>query len=383
MDNNYIYTLLMSLIRHQMTGTRPTDVQTNALDRDVIEKLYNISHRLDFSHVAYNSLKNLGVVLSEELEKKYKKDHKLASYRATMILYDQAKTVSLLKDEKIDFVLLKGAVIRELYPKNVIRTSCDIDILIHEEDMESAAELLRRSGYKIVAYNFHDIAFVTDSDTKVELHFNICENDERLDIVLKDAWNYVVKGDNGNLVFTNEFFLFHQFAHMEHHFIHGGCGIKPFIDLYVVENSIGLNFENIKALLDRAKLYDFAREMTALSKAIFDGEFSEFQIKLLSYIFDGGAYGRIDNKVALGKIASGGTFGYLLKRFFLPYKDMKDCYPILEKLPFLLTIFWVVRIFHRFFSKDRRRFVAELANSASNSKEKLDDMREIQKRLGL
>lgn len=46
------------------------------------------------------------------------------------------------EEEQIPFVLLKGATIRNLYPEPWLRTASDIDILVHEYDIDRACALL-------------------------------------------------------------------------------------------------------------------------------------------------------------------------------------------------------------------------------------------------
>ncbi len=384
MTKNDFYKAFMALVRFCITGKAPNENVAALIDGRFCD-LYDVSKELDFAHIVYSSLKKMNISIDEETEKKFKKAQKLAMYRATMIEYEQQSVASVLNGEGIPFVLLKGAVIRDLYPQNAIRTSCDIDVLVENESLVRSKELLEGLGYKIVQENSHDIPYVSPAGVKVELHFAITEEGlNKANELLKDAWSYTEKDEKGNVIFTKEFFLFHHFAHMAFHFKNGGCGLKPLVDLYVIETQMGVRAEDITDLLERADLCRFADQMTKLSRTVFgDMELTDFHYTLLSYIIRGGTYGRIDNKVALGKTKSKGTLKYILKRFFLPYNEMKHCYPILERLFFLLPIFWIVRVFHRLLSKDRNRFVTELNQSVNVTKEKLEDVREIQERMGL
>ena len=54
------------------------------------------------------------------------------------------KTVRRALDgANIPYVLLKGAVIQHLYPEAWMRTSSDIDVLVHEEDLDAAVKAIR------------------------------------------------------------------------------------------------------------------------------------------------------------------------------------------------------------------------------------------------
>lgn len=56
------------------------------------------------------------------------------------------RTCDLLEKAQIDYMPLKGAVIRSLYPEPWLRTSGDIDILV--KDADRAAKLLEKHRYQ-------------------------------------------------------------------------------------------------------------------------------------------------------------------------------------------------------------------------------------------
>ncbi len=54
-----------------------------------------------------------------------------------------------------------------------------------------------------------------------------------MDTILETVWEHASPVKEGEYCYrmTEEFFLFHQITHATYHFISGGCGIRPFIDL--------------------------------------------------------------------------------------------------------------------------------------------------------
>ena len=72
------------------------------------------------------------------------------------------------------------------------------------------------------------------------------------------------------------------------------------------------------------------------------------------------------------KKGSGSRFQYYLKRIFLPYEDMKYTYPVLQKWPVLLPVFWVVRWFKMLDPKKRAaaRREIELERKTGEAEEK-------------
>lgn len=63
-------------------------------------------------------------------------------YRYKTINCELEQIGKTLEKANIPFILLKGSVIRKYYPESWMRTSCDIDILVNELDLNSAIRLL-------------------------------------------------------------------------------------------------------------------------------------------------------------------------------------------------------------------------------------------------
>jgi hypothetical protein len=94
-------------------------------------------------------------------------------------------------------------------------------------------------------------------------------------------------------------------------------------------------------------------------------------------------YGNEENKAAVKKARTNSTVKYALGRIFLPYRTMKVRYPILKKLPILLPFCWIGRFFSILFTKKGRRVARELETRGNVTAQKVLEMKEMQKRLGL
>ena len=65
------------------------------------------------------------------------------------------KITSALDDAEIPYVPLKGAVLQYLYPDPNMRTSGDIDILTHEEDLDRAVHAIEENaGFTYCIFRF-------------------------------------------------------------------------------------------------------------------------------------------------------------------------------------------------------------------------------------
>lgn len=63
--------------------------------------------------------------------------------------YYLSEITERLNAEKISFRLLKGSLTADCYPAKALRPSCDIDILIRQEDIETALNLFRNDGWRL------------------------------------------------------------------------------------------------------------------------------------------------------------------------------------------------------------------------------------------
>ena len=101
----------------------------------------------------------------------------LAVYRYEKINYELGRLRKVLNEAKIPFIPLKGSVLRRYYPEPWMRTSCDIDVLVHEEAVDQAAQIIvDKLGYAYEKKQYHDISLMSDGGVHLELHHTIKEN---------------------------------------------------------------------------------------------------------------------------------------------------------------------------------------------------------------
>ncbi len=363
-----------------LCGTPLSDDKKQQLNNKTVGELYSLANQQDLSHIVAAVVRNGGVDVSEELKMLGKRLERQAVYRLEMINHVLAETGSIFSSADIDYIPLKGSVIREYYKEPYLRTSGDIDILIRENDTDSAVGLLTKNGYKLIKKNYHDILFHAPNGVHIELHYSICENVKKTDKILQNAWSYVQKTDGG-YKFTDEFFLFYLYAHAHYHFLQGGCGVRTLMDIAVLKN-VEIDIKTAEKLLCRAGIYKFAYELEKLTDTVFSSApRDKFYDILLGYIMEGGTHGSTGNKAAVKKRESKSNLKYILSRIFMPYSQMKIRYPALEKAPFLLPAFWVVRLFGILFKGDTKRIMSETKIASDLSDTQIDEVNEICQRL--
>lgn len=265
--------------------------------------------------------------------------------RVMLIDYTAHMVMKLFDESKISYIPLKGTIIRSMYPKFWMRTSCDVDILVHEEDLDRAVDTLLAAGWRVASKkNFHDISLFSPNNIHLELHYNIKENINSMDLLLEKVWEFSALDSGYCYKESPEFFLFHHIAHMAYHFQGGGCGIRPFIDLWVLEHKLHIDEVKYKALIKEAKLEKFEKQAFRLEHYWFEnGESDELIENMERYIVLGGVYGSPKQSMIIKQEKFRGRIGYFIHRIIMPYESMIILYPILKKHKWLLPFMEIHR----------------------------------------
>ncbi len=377
-------TALFATLRSAMTGKEMIAEERTLCTKETLAPLFSLAQKHDLAHLVAEGLEKNGLLDKESKEgKAFLQARVKAVYRHEQLYYEYCEICETLRKEGISFIPLKGAVLRAYYPQPWMRTSCDIDILIQEENLERAIAAIKENGYVFKGRDYHDVSLFSPAGIHLELHFSLLEGQENIDRVLAKVWSFVKEKEGLEREFTKEYFLFYAFAHASYHFLFGGCGLRTLIDIWVIKKKMDGAYTEAKALLEEAEIYTFAKELDALCAYCFlGGEETELTQSMLEYIVNGGTYGTLENRVAIQGASQSG-FGYLWKRFFPPYRMMKEYYKILKKVPILLPFCWVARWVRTIFRGNGKRAMNEIKTANQVAKEKNLDLQSLSNRLGL
>ncbi len=378
--------LTIQLIRYEISGV-PVDTElTESVNDDVIASVYHIASEQELSYVIANALNKLGL-LSGDAKDAFFSEQLVTVYRLQMLKHELESISQVFEEAEIPFIPLKGSVIRDYYPKPEMRMSCDTDVLIHPDDLERAGELLcSKLNYKFEHRGSHDIAYESQSGAELELHFRLFENDGIEKDILDRVWDYAVPCDGYRYRFElkPEFFVFYHIFHMAKHIRNGGCGLRPFLDLWIIENQFPYNESELKRLLCKAGLERFFAVARKTASMWYSTEKSDEMTELLEeYIFNAGIYGNFENMAAVSVVRSGGKVKALMGRIFMPRSLLKHQFPILEKYP-ALTPYYEVKRWIRIIFKDKAKNQMQIAkHNNSLSDEKRQKMEKLVDYLGI
>ena len=257
-----------------------------------------------------------------------------------------------LNEKEIKYMLLKGSVLRRYYPKEKMRQMSDMDILYDFEKRDSLLKIMKKRGYRLTATCENSDDFFKEPFYTFEWHRELFFKEAKFSPRF-DLWEKSVQDSEKPYKYhidPTQHFVY-TICHMFKHFITNGCGIRFLCDIYLLlKNDKDIDMESAKKQLEDIEIYDFAKNVIELSQSIFfGGEISDVQREILDFMLSNGVYGIfiIDYKEKLEEY-SNSKFKYLFYRLFPPKKKMKAEYKILEKKPFLLPIYYFVRLFTKF-----------------------------------
>lgn len=346
--------------------------------------LYKLSVRNAVQGILYLAVKSGAVTLSAETEAKLQKSYMAILAREA----SQQEEIEYIKEtfskENIEFMFLKGTHLKSLYPTPEMRFMVDMDILVKEKSMDKGGKLILARGFTQEMNNGKDIVLIKKPFLTIELHKMLFVEDYFMHDYFSSVWDRVEKVSEYEYKMPINDLYVYTLSHLAEHYLEAGSCFRPLMDLFLMEQKYGetLDFDYINEQFKQLGIEKFAIKIRQLYKCAFDNaEYNDDLITMENYIVFGAPVNNAEevSRVALTKQTKSQR---LLNSLFPGLRHMKLRYSILEKLPFLLPFFWVVRIFEFFFKKN---------SEISNKKDKIskvdsksvDIMKEIFEKSGL
>lgn len=382
--------ILFALLRCAVFGDPMPEAEKASFSEEMLDSLMRLAKKHDLLHLAAAGLCQNALIGKEHPSfPKLQKAQFAAAYRCEQLEYELSRLCGVLEKARIPFIPLKGSVLRQYYPEPWMRTSCDIDVLVHGEDLDPAMDaLVQNLQYTAKEKGTHDVSLFSPGGVHIELHFDLAEAgyaDGALPLLQK-VWDNALPVEKGayRLKMSDPFFCFYHVTHMVQHTITGGCGIRPFLDLYILDRMEEADCAGRDELLAAGGLSRFAEVARQLSRVWFAGEMADgVTAQMESFVLHGGVYGTAENRVALSQEKKGGKAGYFFSRVFVPYDKLKRYYPILEKYPILTPVMQVRRWGMLLRPEVAGMAKAEIAANRRTDKAKAKEMNRFLRDIGL
>ena len=136
-------------------------------------------------------------------------------------------------ENSIDYMPLKGAIMKHLYPSNELRPMADADVLIRVEQYDRIIPVMQELGFSFDKESDHELHWECP-ELHVELHKRLVpSNNGDLCSYYLSPWRFaILKSGHCYQMSAEDQFVF-LFVHFVKHFRGGGIGCRHVVDLWV------------------------------------------------------------------------------------------------------------------------------------------------------
>ena len=351
MEKIYDYTI--KLLRYVLKGDVPD------LPNDVdFEKLYEFGRSHGVENMLYVGLKGLNIDVPKDVFQKFYYSYLMSIKIDTLQTMELEKIGKAFEDAGIDYIPLKGSVVKYFYPMPNYRKSGDIDVLVRGENLESARAVVENMGYKFnYIYEQNNVHYrFTEKTFCLELHKKLVADYNRSYGFLSRAWDYarLKDGTNYTYQFDISFLYVHLIAHLAKHLRSGGAGLRLFCDIWIMQSKNMIDRNKVRIYLEEANLLEIEGcIINLLDKWFLDKKINDKVLnKLELFVLKGGSFGIVSQKINMASFGQTDSERFenkywrkkFLSYFFEPLTYMKQKYPILISHSWLLPIMWIYRL---------------------------------------
>lgn len=309
--------------------------------------------------------------------KAYQKEVLLQSYTQSRYFQLALQTLSKLQEAGIKVVLLKGSVLKSLYPMPDLRTMGDVDILVPKYQLQAVHQVLTELGYtKRKSHNEkHDV--YDGQGFHLEVHWSLVNasrqgGSEDFEILLWNQLQEVTINNHSFLTLGKEDFLVHLLVHAAGHMKSSGFGIRQLCDFTLwIEKHESLDWDSIKIRLEELKIETFSWYALAACQRLLDLNMEVPPVddvaleSLIKAIFESGVHGHREQDKQFGNYFAYGKHKQQMWRIWLQCvfpsrRDLSRRYTYAHRYPWLLPVAWMHRIihviFHPMFTKKQKLY---------------------------
>lgn len=355
--NKTEYQYIVKLLRCVLRGEKPDELPEGASFEGVYKKA--AAHHVE--NAVFYGIEQLENKPEQQLYKHWRQDRDKGIARDMNQCHELEALKKVLEDNGIRYIVLKGSVMKGLYPSTDIRYMCDSDIVVDGGKTAQCKEIMESLGYEVEHYNQgnHD-AYVKKPVMSVEIHRSIFSDTtfagKNFFKLFEKPFEVSRKVSEYGYELEPTYFFLHLLTHTAKHYINSGVGLRAFMDiwLYIRKYADEIDYKAIEKALEGNNYKQLCLDFIKLSQMWFgdlayDGSFDE----MAEYIFKGGAFGTL-NTMAENKVKQKGRAGYFFSYLFPSFKELSVGYPVIKKCPILYPAMLVWRIISKPFNKKSR-----------------------------
>lgn len=339
---------ILNLIRSALTGhALPLPEGFSMEDAEVLIQRHQIEG------IAYEGAVLCGIPKTDPVMSRLFQKYCQLMIRSNSQFNALNKLFAAFEENGIDYLPVKGCILKELYPNPAMRTMGDADVLIRMEQYEKICTLVEDLGYVRDGEADHAIPW-RSKDLYLELHRSLIPSFQTTEYKhFKDVWQRSVQNSGHRFDLTCEDSFVFLFLHYVKHYRDGGIGLRQLTDLWIWQIlQPQTNMQMVRQALKELNLLQFFEYTQKMLRVWFaDEEPDEHSQFMTEYIFSSGSWGTSESahvSRALRIAAEEGSnqkarIRMHINALFPSVKEMSKRYPVLSKAPWLQPVFWPYR----------------------------------------
>lgn len=340
-----------------VNGKVPEASKIEALN---LEALFKVCQKHILTACAAYALEAAGIHDNQFTQAKEK-----AVRKNILLDMERGKILARLEQEQIWYMPLKGAILKDWYPKLGMRQMSDNDILCDGSCRRRIHDIMLDMGFTCDHYEKeNDDAYFKQPVSNFEMHNELftAAHAGNLHEYYADVKDKLIKDDNNayGYHFRTEDFYIYLIAHEYKHFADGGTGVRSLLDIYIFMRKSGdtLDWNYMKQEFDKLGITEYEQQSRDLAMKVFrdNAPLTDAEQELLDYHIMSGTYGVLKNRYQnrMKQQETDSKWEYIRNRFFPPLEFLEVSVPWVRKSKLLIPAALVYRLFRGIFAHNDR-----------------------------
>lgn len=276
------------LIRGMKANIWRQPVEPEELQEIDWDKWLKLVYKHNVEAMVYSSMNNPEITKQIEKDKleEWKKRVFKGSVTQINCTKETQRIISLLQNQEVQVVVLKGMVLRNLYPRPEHRTMGDVDILVPPQCMGQVRETLEQEGYASDHKTEMHEVFFKAGKLPIEVHWKLLhsldnhtsQNEEQamwegLEEVYVGGVQTYTLGINNQIIY--------QILHMVRHMWGSGFGIRQLCDIALLlrQHKEEIDWQLVGEKARQHHIEQFLKVVCVTCQRIWKIPISDFYIK--------------------------------------------------------------------------------------------------------
>lgn len=323
------------------------------------ENLYKLASFHNVANTAYYSLLRFPnpAVIPKDIWSRFSSDAKKYSALEALQHFEVRQILLRFERNQIFCVPLSGYIMKALYPRPDMRYVASLDLLIRKDDKDAIHAVMTSLGYSQIRATETTTSYFKAPNMTIELLTSLVPKNNEYYNYFNGMVEHNLHPEKGlNYIYTlsKEDFYIYMVTYLAHQYAAGGSGIRSILDIWIYLKRYNpiLNRELIAMELNKLNLGLFSFYIEELAWIWFGGgiTFSNPSLyeEMEQHIFSCGIGEHFDIGEPIHNSTATAAAKPLpseeRKKIFPNLDIMSDRYPILKKMPFLLPVYWLVRL---------------------------------------